>query len=227
LYEDVDVTGTLGAKIGRVRAGLSYGFTKINTGPGRDKRFPSTPASFDSQPDLRHLGLFIEHDSLDEPADPRSGGKYAFRWTGFESTLQRYEADARRFIPLGDEGRIGLRAQAIFTTSPANRDVPFFLLPTVGGVDTVRGFHQYRFRDRHALILNAEYRRPLVAVFDGVIFADAGRVFSRAGTLSLRDFAVSTGIGSRVRFGKRVFFGLDVGLSREGALLWFRSGHTF
>ena len=32
------------------------------------------------------------------------------------------------------------------------------MLPTIGGSDDVRGFEDFRFRDRNAVVLNAEYR---------------------------------------------------------------------
>jgi outer membrane protein assembly factor BamA len=101
------------------------------------------------------------------------------------------------------------------------------MLPTAGGTDNVRGFAQHRFRDRNALVLNAEYRRPLVSLLDVVLFADAGRVFPRARDFSFNRLQTAAGAGARLKFGSRVFFGIDAGFSREGAQLWFRSGHTF
>jgi Omp85 superfamily domain len=227
LIEAADVTGTLGATAGRVRAGLSYGFIRINTGPGRDKRFPSIPETLHAQPRYRHLGSFVEFSSVDDESDPHAGGTYAFRWTWYKSTFQRYEADLRQFIPLAAKDRVGLRVQTVFTQASSNHETPFFMLPSVGGGDTVRGFHQNRFRDRNALVLNAEYRRTLIAFLDVVAFGDAGRVFSSPGNFSLNDLALSAGIGTRLRFGKHIIFGVDVGFSREGTLLWFRGGSMF
>ena len=36
--------------------------------------------------------------------------------------------------------------------------MPFYLMPTLGGNDTLRGFREYRFRGPHAILLQAEYR---------------------------------------------------------------------
>lgn len=226
LYEDVDITATLSARIAsRIHAGLSAGFLKINTGPGRDRQFPSVPEPQQASPRYTHTGAFLNYDSLDEPADPHNGGKYSFQFTNYAPGLQRYEVDLRRFLPLTASDRIGLRMNTSFTRSFSQ--VPFFMLPTVGGIDTVRGFDQYRFRDRNALVMNAEYRRPLGGFLDVVAFADAGRVFARARNLGLQGLRPSAGIGARVKFGSRVFFGIDLGFSREGAKLWFRSDQAF
>jgi hemolysin activation/secretion protein len=149
------------------------------------------------------------------------------QWTSYNPSFQRYVVDLRRFFPITSTDRIGLRMQTVFTHSAAGEEVPFFMLPTAGGTDTVRGFNQYRFRDRNALILNSEYRRPLTGFLDLVAFADAGRVFSRSTNLGLRDLHPSAGASIRVKLGSRVFFGLDAGFSKEGGRLWFRGDHMF
>jgi outer membrane protein assembly factor BamA len=225
LYEDVDTTATVSTRIGPVRAGISAGYLKINTGPGRDELYPSVPESLQASPRYVHTGAFVRYDSLDDAGDPHKGGQYSVEWTNYASGLQLYVIEARRFIPVTATDRVGLRMQTALTHS--SDDVPFFMLPTVGGSRTVRGFEHYRFRDRNALVLNSEYRRPLAGFLDLVAFADAGRVFARSRNLGLRDLHPSAGIGVRVKFGSSVFFGLDLGFSDEGHKLWLRSDQAF
>ena len=45
--------------------------------------------------------------------------------------------------------------------------------------------------------------------------------------LGLQDLHPSYGVGARVKFGSRVFFGIDIGFSDEGHKLWFRSDQMF
>jgi hemolysin activation/secretion protein len=98
----------------------------------------------------------------------------------------------------------------------------------VGGTDTVRGFDQYRFRSGSALLLNLEYRQEWKGLLDTIVFADAGRVVDRPSDLGLRrGLRGAAGLGARVRLGGRVFIGVDLGFSRDGPELWFRSGHVF
>jgi len=227
LLEDVDTTATLTAYANGFRVGVNGGVVKINTGPGRDQLFPSVPESLQSAPRFTHVGAFMEYETLDQESDPHSGGSYSFQWTSYISSFQRYSIDVRRFIPVSDTDRIGLRLQTLFTQSGAIEEVPFFMLPTVGGSRTVRGFNPYRFRDRHALILNVEYRRPLAGFLDVVAFTDAGRVFSNAADLGLRHLHPSAGGGVRLKFGTSVFVGIDVGFSSESQRLSFRSDHMF
>jgi hypothetical protein len=225
--EGVDTVATLAASTGRFRAGVNGGFLKFNMGPGIDEDLPSIPESLQTQPRLKHIGGFLEYETLDEESDPHSGGKYAFEWTSYMSSFQTYVIDVRRFIPVTATDRIGLRMQTTFTHSSPAEDVPFFLYPFIGGSDTVRGMSHYRFRDRNALVLNAEYRRPLAGFLDLVVFADAGRVFTKSTDLGFRNLHPAAGAGVRVKFGRNVFFGIDFGFSGERAKVSFRSDHLF
>ena len=59
---------------------------------------------------------------------------------------------------------------------------PFFMLPAVGGGSSLRGYTSWRFRDRHSLLLQAEWRILVNSFIDTAIFYDTGKVTSRAGT---------------------------------------------
>ena len=228
LLEDVDTTATLSTyPLRGFRTGVTAGYLKANMGPGRDEKVPSLPESLQSSPRMGHLGAYVEYRTLDDDADPRSGGKYRFEWTDYASRFNQYVVDLRRFIPIHDADRIALRMLTQFTQSSSWDRVPFFMLPIAGGVNTVRGFDQYRFRDRNALILNAEYRRPLNAFLDVVGFVDAGRVFARPKNLGLQYLHPSGGVGARIKFGKRMFFGVDFAISSEGKKLLLRSDQMF
>ena len=228
LLEDLDTTATLSTYTMRgFRTGVTGGYLKVNTGPGRDKKVPSLPESLQSSPRMGHVGAYAEYRTLDDDADPRSGGKYRFEWTKYASRFDQYVVDLRRFIPISDADRIGLHLLTQFTQSSSWDQVPFFMLPIAGGINTVRGFNQYRYRDRNALIMNAEYRRPLNAFLDVVAFVDAGRVFARPGNLGLQHLHPAGGVGARIKFGKRMFLGIDFALSRETKKLWFRSDQMF
>lgn len=54
--------------------------------------------------------------------------------------------------------------------------VPFFLLPFLGGNDTLRGFRAYRFRGPHSILLQGEYRWEIWSAFEAALFVDAGKV---------------------------------------------------
>jgi len=240
--EDVNYSGTFGVRPSKqLKISLTGGLVEVNTGPGKDKDFPSIEQRFtpeqvpalDRQPDYFHFGTALEFDYRDRPGDPRSGGDYTFRWTHYGDrdfsrySFRRYDVELRQFIPVFERSVVAARGLAVVTDTSPGQQVPFFLQGTVGGGNDLRGFSQYRFRDRNLFVFNLEYRQTVHEYVDLVAFADAGKVFRRAGQFGLSGLEGSAGVAARLKIRERVLFGVDVGVSREGVHLWFRSSHTF
>jgi len=241
--EHADFSGTVGFRpLRRLRVGATGGLLQINTGPGKDKSFPSIEQLFTAdavpalgqQPDYYHLGAFLQFDYRDNPLNPKSGGYYLLRGTHYGDrdfaafSFRRYEIDVRQFFPgFLKATTIALRALTWLSDTRPGQQEPFFMQPTVGGSNDLRGFHQYRFRDRNRFVVNAEYRWETASFLDLVAFVDGGRVFSRPSSFGLRDMRGSLGGGARIKFRGRVFIGLDLGYSSEGVRLWVRRSHMF
>ena len=49
-------------------------------------------------------------------------------------------------------------------------------MPYVGGVDTIRSFDEFRFKDENALWMSAEYRWQVMKYASVATFVDAGKV---------------------------------------------------
>ena len=93
----------------------------------------------------------------------------------------------QQFVPiLRENWVIALRALASTTSTAPGQDVPFYLLPDLGGSHTLRGYPAWRFRDRNRLLLTGEYRWTAGPFVDMALFLDAGKVAPRLADL---DFA--------------------------------------
>jgi hypothetical protein len=90
---------------------------------------------------------------------------------------------------------IAMRALASTTNAAAGNDVPYFLMPDLGGSDMLRGYPSWRFRDRNRLLLTGEYRWTAGRFADMSLFLDAGKVAPRTSDLSFQDLRKSYGIG--------------------------------
>ena len=98
--------------------------------------------------------------------------------------------------------------------------VPFYLQPSLGGLNTLRGFTDYRFHDDHMLVANAEMRLALMTHLDFAVFADAGNVAPRRGNLNLDKR--SYGAGFRLHTRRETFAMLDMAKGDEGWRFLFR-----
>jgi len=241
--EDTTYLGTMGVKWKRwFRVGVKGGIIATNAGPGTDSRFPSTEKLFtprttpalDFQPDHYQAGTFAQIDWRDEPGNPRSGGNYVLEWNLFGDrnkslyTFRRYEVEAQQYVPFFNRRRvIAFRAKTSLTDTSPGQSVPFYMMPTLGGSEDLRGFREYRFRDKNLMVYNLEYRWEVFSGMDMALFGDAGKVFTSRSDFSLDHLEGAYGIGFRFNQAKSVFLRVDIGRSREGMRFFFKFGHVF
>ena len=127
------------------------------------------------------------------------------------------EGVAQQLIPVLSGNMVFDLSARVWSTSPDDGDVvPFFLLPSLGGSDFLRGFPSYRFRDRDAMLLTAQYRWYVQEYVDGVLFYEAGKVAPAFGDLDLTDLENSYGIGLYFHSARSTLLRLELARSREG-----------
>ena len=113
------------------------------------------------------------------------------------------------------------------TRTADSEAIPFYMLPTLGGSEDLRGFADFRFRDRNLVVVNAEYRWEAFSGLDVALFADAGQVAAKVSDIRLRDMKTAAGFGFRFNTAKKVFYRVDVGFSREGTRVYMKFGNVF
>jgi outer membrane protein assembly factor BamA len=107
-------------------------------------------------------------------------------------------------------------------------NVPYYLLPSLGSGSTLRGYSTGRFRDRHALLTNAEFRWiPSRLALDMAIFYDAGKVASRFEDLDFNDLKSNWGIGVRFHGPTATPLRIEMARGSDGWHLVFSSGAAF
>ena len=107
-------------------------------------------------------------------------------------------------------------------------EVPFFMLPYLGSGSTLRGFSSYRFRDRHSLLMSAEYRwTPNRSALDAAIFIDSGKVASERGDLNFDGLKTSVGLGFRLHTPAATPLRVELAKSNEGLRVVFSAAAAF
>jgi outer membrane protein assembly factor BamA len=226
----------------RLRAGLIGSYLAVNVGPGHSTRYisadrqygPDVAPGIDRQTNFLRGGGFVEFDWRDRPYNPTSGGKYSAQYVRYldrdlgGSSFLRLDLDASQYVPLLNRTRvIALHGSSSLTTTGGSQRVPFYLQPTLGGPDSLRGYRAYRFYGDNSVMVNAEYRWDLSPIMGMVVFADGGKVFNRWEQWNLHDIESDVGFGLRLKSRSRVVFSLDTGFSHEGFQIWFRVNNMF
>lgn len=241
--EDTAYDITAGVKpIRHFSVGVSGGLLQNNVGPGQDERFASSDSVFNpittpglqQQTDFLRGSIFAQYDWRDNPGGPRRGGNYMARYWYFGDrefsryTFRRLDLDVQQYFSFFNQRRvIALRGKSVLSYPNAGQAVPFYLQPTLGGSETLRGFRAWRFYDDNLMALTGEYRWEVFSGLDMAIFADAGKVFSRHAQWNMKDIEGSYGVGMRFNVRNDVFMRIDAGFSHEGFQLWLKFNNVF
>jgi len=226
----------------RLFKGLSVGaigsYLAVNTGPGHSTAYISAEQQFrpadtpgvDRQTNFWRGGGFVEYDWRDQASYPSSGGKYSAQYVRYLDrdlgaySFLRLDLDASQYVPLFNRTRVlALHGSSSLTTAGNGQLVPFYLQPTLGGSNTLRGYRFNRFYGDNSVMLNGEYRWFCSPALDMAVFADAGKVFQRWEQWNFHN--LESNVGFSVRFKNRAgtpAVSADTAFSHEGFQLWFR-----
>jgi hypothetical protein len=221
-----------------LRGGLEWTRWDLKSGAGS---FPSvddvfTPAQL---PGLDATATYV-HSQGTVGFDWRTSSGYARRGGFYGVTAHDYHdrGDALGFrqvdyeviqhIPILREAWvISLHGLAKTTWGKEGQEEPFFMLPALGGGSSLRGFSSWRFRDRHSLLLQAEWRIMANRFFDTAVFYDTGKVAPRSSDLDFHGLKHDYGFGARFHTPFSTALRVDVARSDEGTRLVFGMSPAF
>ena len=208
-----------------------------STGPFNGD-FPDTQQLFAGDPGVgqpvsfAHGDVSVTVDTRDRPGHPTSGGLYRAVVAGYSDrdlgqfSFRRFEAEGLQIVPvIGSRWALALHGWLVASDTSSGNSVPFYMTPSLGGQNTLRGYDDYRFHDRDLLVANLESRWALSRDIDAAAFFDAGNVAPRVGDLNLDK--TSYGVGLRVHSRTSTLGRLDVGHSSEGWRVMLRLNDPF
>jgi hypothetical protein len=221
-----------------LRGGAELAEWKEQAGEGR---FPSVDASYDTTA-LPGIGSRITylHTQATVGLDWRPAAGYARRGGFYGVTVHDYKDNDDAFgfqqvdyeivqhIPiLRETWAISLRGLAQTTFLKGDQEIPYFMLPSLGGGDNLRGYGSFRFRDRNSLLLQAEWRIMVNRYLDTAFFYDTGKVARLTEDLDLDGLKQDYGFGLRFHSPISTPLRIDLAKSEEGLVLVFGTSAAF
>jgi hypothetical protein len=222
------------------------------TVPSIEERFAqSTIPGFSAEHTFGRYRGFVDY-TYPALADPDSDDANTYRgayqaalelvrdYDSRQHNFHRWETEVQQRIPGFRPGQ-RLTLHGFFATTNTGGDVPFYMLYTLGGSGglkafrpdllgtdgtraTLRGFRNYRFRDRDLVLMQAEYRIPLTRNVHSTVFVDTGQVAPRRSDL-FNDLKTSTGFSLSYMHKGRTLGRMDVGFGGgEGVQLFWSFG---
>jgi len=142
--------------------------------------------------------------------------------------FRRWIADFRGYIPLDSRQRvIAMRANFVNSDPDSNSRVPFFLQPSLGGGESLRGFEPFRFQGDKMMLIQLEYRWEASRQIELALFGDTGTVADQGSKLSLDNLKSDWGIGFRFKSSRSTLLRIDQAFSNEGPITQIRFSAVF
>jgi outer membrane protein assembly factor BamA len=241
--EQTDYSTRVGVRpVRQLEVGGRFGILNTNVGRGTDVRFPSVEEVFDAgaapaldrQPHYTYAGGFARYDRRDHPGNPRTGSLFEVEYTHYHDRkldlygFRRWRMEVQQYVPFFNARRvIAFRGKVDLTSANEDQLMPFFMMPTVGGSEDLRGYPEFRFRDKNSAVFNLEYRWEAFSGLDLALFGDAGNVFREGDDISLRKLKTAYGFGFRFNNSQSVFWRIDFGFSPESQRTFVKFNHVF
>ena len=227
---------------------VEVGYRRTGLGPGNEVGVEpigepdddvAPPPDFGRTTNYGRFALILRHDSRDTEARTQRG-ILAELSTGVTSDLQSdvdFSALSMRgeitgFIPVLPLYRVLVARVGVEGVLPPTADgqIPLDDHVLLGRKNGLRGFADYRFRDRMGWWATLEYRYPIYRYEDSpfvlspAVFADAGRVAGTFSELWESDVHWNVGVGIAGELETSLIMRVEVGRSREGIEVGFNLG---
>jgi Omp85 superfamily domain len=198
-------------------------------------------------------GAFVEYNGRDNERGLTKGAYFYGRYGSIDGLdndsfsdfgWNEVSLDGRAYVPLGsDFTSVALRVYTELLDTKGGSQIPFYLLPWLGGRSKVRGFDNYRFRANNLLLFSIEPRRTVwkqseTKGLDVFVFGDAGQVWgdSRSTTdpqvlandkMNSSFWRFGVGGGAQYRLSKNFGFRIDISTSNEVNRVFFSVSRGF
>ena len=123
-----------------------------------------------------------------------------------------FSFDARKYIAYKKNTVFAFHAIHKFSTG----NIPFRLMPSLGGPSVLRGYYAGQLRDTKVWMLQAEWRQHVIGRFGIVCFAGAGNFSSNYSELFSRVHS-QIGIGLRYRLKKSENLNIRLDFAHTGS----------
>jgi outer membrane protein assembly factor BamA len=182
----------------------------------------------------------LTYDSRDD-IDIPSRGALALIYTeaaderlGSSTSYVKFGAEWRDFVPLR-QGNPILAMRALLDYTSGDKDTGFWVLNSLGGRRTLRGFGSDRFIDFNRSLASAELRTRVwqrkvfgvKAELELAPFAETGQVFRRVLTSPVDDLHFSYGLGFRGVVRPQIVGFVDIGRGTEGTAVFTGINYPF
>lgn len=177
------------------------------------------------------IGLVFNFDSRDNIFFPSSGSYHELALSFFSPSLgsdfdfRTLKLNLRKYFPLSKDQVFALQSYLYSCFGKT----PFYRLAQFGLNNTMRGYYAGRYRDKHFLSFEAEYRGIIWKKWGVAAFVGGGDVRPQLGKFQLSQLKPFYGLGLRYVFNKaeKLTLRLDFAWGKSSSGFYFTAAEAF
>ena len=215
-----------------LHAGISYAFDDFNfTRKDSAGLLATTEVPGGNGGRISSIGFAGNYDTRDNNSFPTKGwfveaeARTDAKWTGSEYSFTRLHLNASHYLMPFENHIFAINGAVTAILG----DAPFFQYATLGGTKRLRGYFEGKYRDKHAALLQAEYRSPFLWRLGLVAFGGYGAAFDSYKTFKGQYLRFNYGAGMRVMLDQkqRINVRIDYGRGYQSSGFYLTIGEAF
>jgi hypothetical protein len=213
-----------------VSAGYDFHYLDVRgEGAGGEALTPQLRESDDTH--CSGIGMALEYRTTNPGLYKRSGQRISLSGLWYlhalysSSAFEFGDLTYRCYFPLFSHSVLGLH----FRAETTHGDVPVNYLPCLGGNKLVRGFKTNRYKARHSIAGQTEFRFPVWWRFGGTVFLGAGETADALREFNSRiDAAGGVGLRFAVQKKQNINIRFDIAFNSDGDVVkYFKLKEAF
>lgn len=177
------------------------------------------------------IGPVFIMDNRDNPLNPSNGSYFEASYVDYKNIIDNQNmftsvtVDARKYNTLFK--KLVWNGNAYFSFNKGQ--VPYRMLPEIGGARFLRGYYRGRFRDNNLIIAQQEFRMPIYKMIGVAVFGGFGSVAKSLDQFKTNEIHYNYGIGLRLRINKKenTNIRIDYGFTKDSQGLYIVFAEAF
>jgi outer membrane protein assembly factor BamA len=177
------------------------------------------------------IGPVFIMDNRDNPLNPTKGSYLDVSYVNYKNLIGNQNKfttltfDARKYHTFFN--KLIWNGNAYISHNKG--EVPYRMLPEIGGPRFLRGYYRGRFRDNNMLVLQQEFRMPVFKMFGVAAFGGIGSVAKTLSQFKTNKIHYNYGVGLRIRVNKKenTNIRIDYGFTKDSQGLYIVFAEAF
>jgi len=221
-----------------LRGGAEFSRWNLEDGEGSyppigSRYTPETLPGLGAEVTYFHTQGGVGFDWRTAPGYTRRGGYYGVTLHDHKDQDDQFgfrmvEYEAIQHLPiLRETWVLSFRARVQHAMDKDDQQIPFFMLPALGGGSSLRAYSSWRFRDQNSMLLQGEWRIMINRYLDLAFFYDTGKVAATTSDLDFNGMKDDFGVGVRFHGPFDTPLRVELAKGREGFNIVFSSSAVF